>query len=114
MTTIPRPRRARPDYPKGVRRITDNGGRSADRYTVTFEPYDSGDRHLWQALLGMSENPFHPQGVGLSNAYPWGTIHRSWDEKIIAFADLPEDCRKATLQFLENDTELDTGCEADH
>lgn len=44
------------DVPRYVR-IYDNGGETADRYTVVF----TGLRTGWHQLLSMSAAPFHPQ-----------------------------------------------------
>lgn len=55
------------DCPAGVLCIMDNKGQSADRYTVIYsEVYGGEGRHGYMMGRGMSENPFHPQGVGLS------------------------------------------------
>ena len=49
-------------------RIYDNGGKTADRYTI-LPPKWAGPEwrevgRMWQAI-GASRNPFHPQGVGM-------------------------------------------------
>ncbi len=68
-----------------VFRITDNGGASADRYTVVFS--DGG-------YLAMSGAPTHPQGVSLSgeNLDLQGLAERveSGEEIDLALGDLPE------------------------
>jgi hypothetical protein len=71
-------------------RCYDNGGVSADRYSVLFmdEPYSTGQQGSF-VCLGMSANPFHPQGVGMHSAAIPG-FHLG---KRIKFADLPEDCQ---------------------
>lgn len=45
-------------------RIYDNGGKTADRYTAVFmfEPENAAGTF---AAIGMDENPFHPQGIGM-------------------------------------------------
>lgn len=50
-----------------VLRCFDNGGKTADRYTI-LPPYWAHDEwkqdhRMWQGL-GASENPYHPQGFG--------------------------------------------------
>lgn len=95
-------------------RFYDNGGATFDRYTVAFlQPMmgkDGSNLGCYQ-YVGMSANPFHPQGFGQH-----GDIrHRPVDAqdgppprpgrknhlgRRIRFADLPEDCRKLVLQDL--------------
>ena len=103
----PRCHRSRKDYPKGVMGIYDNGGKTFDRYTVVFEPVpvlpDASGKQAAKwffPYLGMSQNPFHPQGFGqhgeLNHRYTRGK-----GEKVINFQDLPEDCRKAVKRDLQ-------------
>lgn len=93
-------RRLRKDYPKGVISIFDNGGKTFDRYTVLYTPWEY-ERGLVFPYVDMSAYPFHPQGFGqhgeLTQRY-----HKRWDEKTINFVDLPEDCQKLILQDLKN------------
>ena len=81
--------------PKYIR-CYDNGGATFDRYTVVFT---RGKR----CYLGMSENPFHPQGFGQHGE--WRKGENSIDYPIyshlgkkIKFVDLPKDCQKAVKQ----------------
>lgn len=55
------------DCPEGVLAILDNKGQSADRYTVIYAEPISGTTYanMWLGYRAMSENPFHPQGVGM-------------------------------------------------
>lgn len=66
-------------------RITDNGGRSADRYTVSFSD---------GSYLALSGNPSHPLGVSQSgeNIDPSGMTERveSGEEVDLALGDLAE------------------------
>jgi hypothetical protein len=86
--------------PAGVPRYVrcyDNG-ESGDRYTVLFTGRASGQRidqghRIFQAL-GMSAAPFHPQGIGQHCAARDGA-HLG---RRIAFAELPEDCRRLVLR----------------
>lgn len=96
-------------------RIYDNRGESADRYTVVFTGnYDKGEPpHVEWSVLGMSEAPFHPQGVGLHSGYPYpvdtiknGRPWACWPPAMgrkchlgwrISFDDLPSDCQHAVL-----------------
>lgn len=69
--------------------IYDNGGRSADRYTVIFKDCPEG-RGLF-ACLGMNSEPFHPQGIGMNaTAMPGRHLGRR-----IRFEELPRDCQRA-------------------
>lgn len=70
----------------------DDGGKALDRYTVVYLDEPCGN-HLF-ACLGMSEHPFHPQGLGMhSTAMVGAHLGRR-----IPFASLPPDCRKAVEQ----------------
>ena len=96
-------RRSRPDYPQGVLGIYDNGGQSADRYTVVYEPTEY-EGQLWWDYVAMSEAPFHAQGVGLHGQAPFrlhATFNGSGCGKTIAFEDLPDDCQSLVRRDLE-------------
>lgn len=83
------------DYPDSVfvgpsaLQVYDNGGKTFDRYTAVY---------MWQregnglyGCIGMSEDPFHPQGFGQhSSAAPGRHLG-----KRIAYGDLPVECRMA-------------------
>jgi hypothetical protein len=72
----------------------DNGGRSADRYTVVY--LDAPERPGLFACIGMDDRPFHPQGIGMhATAMPGRHLG-----KRVRFSDLPADCQKAVLQDL--------------
>ncbi len=97
-------RRSRPDYPKGVLGIYDNGGKTTDRYTVVYEPYDiEGEQH-WP-ITDMSGAPFYPLGVCLHSCYNFRITSSVWGNKsgsgrTIDFADLPADCQRVVHQDL--------------
>lgn len=78
--------------PKHIR-IYDNGGQTADRYTVVY--MDEPERQPGMfACLGMNAYPFHPQGIGMhSTAMPGPHLGKriGWDA-------LPEDCKRAVIQ----------------
>ena len=80
-------------------RIYDNGGKTADRYTVVY--MDEPERTPGTfACVGMSANPFHPQGFGQhSQAMPGRHLGRR-----ITLADLPADCRRLVAQDLGTPT----------
>ena len=102
--------------PNGIPRYArcyDNGGTSADRYTVIFSGRAAkmrapGYADQWP-YLAMSESPYHPQGVGMhghTDNFPadvnkWGfapAIGRKCHlGRRIAFSALPADCQKAAL-----------------
>ena len=77
-----------------VLRIYDNGGRSADRYTL-IPPRWAGAEYrersgLW-VCFGCNSEPFHPQGIGMySSAAPGPHLGRR-----IAWSALPPDVQRA-------------------
>ena len=104
--------------PGGVPRYVrcyDNGGESADRYSVLFTgryTHKTGGEYLY---LAMSAAPFHPQGVGMhggcphqpdtmdSRGRPWArrppSIRRMCHlGRRVEFSELPDDCRKLVLR----------------
>ena len=115
--------------PNGIPRYVrcyDNGGESADRYTVVFSgnfPKGEGMNKEYP-YLGMSACPFHPQGVGMHGSIgpwsspPWnapidtiriknGKNVYGWPPAIgrknhlgkrIIFTELPTDCQKCVWQ----------------
>lgn len=107
-----RRRKFMPDGAPRWMRIYDNGGATADRYTVVFTgryTHLTGGEH-W--VLGMSGVPFHPQGVCLHNCYrrivdcpaagwPPALGRRCHLGRRIRFEDLPQDCRKAARMDYE-------------
>lgn len=94
-------------------RVYDNEGETFDCYTVVFTGrYPKNNREFM--YLGMSANPFDPQGFGqhgFSNRIPIDLGHTSrgnlkWPPEIgrkchlgkrIAFSDLPPDCQQLVL-----------------
>ena len=83
--------------PKWIR-CYDNGGESADRYTIVYTR-QSHDR--WFNYRAMSESPFHPQGVGLFCQTQYNPPDRPTSGhlgKRIKFDSLPDDCRKLVLR----------------
>ena len=81
-------------------RVYDNGGTSADRYTVVFtgnyRKKTLGE--FW--YVGMSSAPFHPQGVGMHGTHPRQIDYPTYGHlgKKIKFVDLPEDCQRLIFQ----------------
>jgi len=89
--------------PNGIPRYVrcyDNGGTSADRYTVVFTGRYTHKTNGGFWYLGMSTNPFHPQGIGQhgdSNS-PIDTPSYKHLGKKIKFTDLTAECQKLVLQ----------------
>lgn len=77
-----------------VIKIYDNGGATADRYTVVyFQDHQEGRLY---GSRGMSENPTHPQGIGAYTSAQDGT-HLG---KKIKFSKLPKPCQDLVLRDL--------------
>lgn len=98
-------------------RVTDNGGTSADRYTVyrttpigfvrDYPSYGPGWVGYF-AYMGCSYNPFHPQGIGITGETPtrlWERRHRNGKERPIKWASLPKDVRQCAWQLAFDDTD---------
>jgi len=79
-------------------RCYDNCGRSFDRYTVVYTGNYKGRDGC--DYMGMSENPYHPQGFG---QHGWNQQVIDYPKyshlgKKIQFTDLPPDCQDAVIQ----------------
>ena len=81
-----------------IKAIYDNGGKTFDRYTVVYDELEQRrtEGNLY-SCLGMSEQPFAPQGFGQHGSAQMGG-HLG---KRIKFDDLPKDCQRAVNQDLE-------------
>lgn len=75
-------------------RCYDNGGKTADRYTVVY--LEDRERDGTYTCVGMSAEPFHPQGVGQHSTAMLGR-HLG---RRISFEALPVDCRRLVLRDL--------------
>jgi hypothetical protein len=76
-------------------RIYDNGGQTADRFTVVYMDRPERRPRMFEAV-GMDARPFHPQGIGQhTTATPGRHLGRR-----IAFEALPADCQKVVRQDL--------------
>lgn len=83
-------------------RCYDNGGETADRYTVVYMDRKRGPGLFYS--VGMNGSPFHPQGIGQHCAVmPGRHLGRR-----IKFADLPADCQKLVKQDLQTETQTTT------
>jgi hypothetical protein len=77
----------------------DNGGESADRYTVIYLNYPEYYPGSFMSV-GCDDKPFHPQGIGMHCAAVPGD-HLG---KEIKFTDLPKDVQTLVKQDLINTT----------
>ena len=76
-----------------IRSIWDNGGKTADRYTIVLNIKEE-DKY-W--CIGVSDNPDHPQGVSQLGMCKEGE-HLG---KQISWEDLPDNVRKHVVDRLE-------------
>ena len=94
--------------PNGIPRyihVYDNGGRTADRYTIVYTRTGrSGSNRAkkqngWHQNVSMSASPFHPLGVCMHGESETQIDYPSYSHlgKKIAFQNLPEDCQKVVL-----------------
>lgn len=99
------------DAPAHVVAVYDNGGKSADRYTVLYgaplwtpdyaeawHRTPRGDPRLLPARA-MSNAPFSPQGVGLFV----DALRGPHLGKKIPYSDLPDDCKRLVEQDGQDD-----------
>jgi hypothetical protein len=81
--------------------IYDNGGKTFDRYTVVYDLVErpaipTRKEKALYFCVGMSKQPFHPQGFGQHSSANLGR-HLG---KRIKFEQLPLDCQKLVKQDL--------------
>jgi len=82
------------DIPKYIR-CFDSGDKFADRYTVIFTHADKFGMQGRTVGIGMSSNPFHPQGVGMHFDYAAHECNgKSGLGKRIKFSDLSPECQR--------------------
>ena len=91
------PRRARARWlegaPSALLAVYDNGGRSADRYTALYgAPLWTPDYGFKLPARFMSEDPFHPQGVGMFGEVE--TQCRPALGRKVRYLDLPDRVRR--------------------
>lgn len=92
-------------------RAYDNGGETIDRYTVVYTgryPKNSSAYRTEYEYVGMSADPFHPQGFGQHGGTTYGPCdtrdgrppaigRKCYLGRRIAFRDLPPDCRQLVM-----------------
>jgi hypothetical protein len=101
-------------------RVYDNGGESADRYTVVYGKKSiTTERPHSFMYLAMSGLPYHPQGFCQHGENPNKPVdvndhgffpalgRKNHLGKRIAWADLPADCRKAAMEDYKNIWDLE-------
>jgi hypothetical protein len=78
-------------------RCYDNGGETADRYTVVFTKKRIGGVFLY---IGASAHPFDPQGFGQHGESEWLIDRPTYSHlgKRVSFDVLPPDVQKFTTQ----------------
>lgn len=80
-------------------RCYDNGGETADRYTVCFTGHYTSktDGEFWN--LFMNGSPYHPQGIGMRNSESFQIDRPTYGHlgKKITFDQLPDDCKRLVL-----------------
>jgi hypothetical protein len=74
-----------------------------DQWTVV--DLDSLDKRGMVSYIAMSNDPFHPQGVGITGEMPLGRVqyrgrNGAFDRRV-KFSELNEDCQQCASQFLE-------------
>jgi hypothetical protein len=84
--------------------VWDSGDKFADRFTVVY--LDEIDERGNVQYLGMSADPFHPQGFGQHGEMHLDAVAYKGRggafNKRIKFDDLPAGCKKAVIQDLKN------------
>jgi hypothetical protein len=93
------------DCPKGVLAILDNRGQTADRYTVIYADPIAGTAYadMYLGYRAMSENPFHPQGVGMYGefrAHECAAYRYRCKRQYARWSDLPEKVKQCVRQDL--------------
>lgn len=88
-----------PDGSPHYIRAYDDGGATADRYTVVFTGRYRHKTCREYITLGMSAYPYHPQGVGMHafSKVPMDRPKSAHLGKRIPWDRLPEDCQRCVL-----------------
>lgn len=94
--------------PNGIPRYIrcyDNGGKTADRYTVVYTGKYRNKAKGSYEYVGMSAAPFHPMGIGQHGEHSTPIDRPTYGHlgKKINFNDLPADCKELVLRdYKEN------------
>lgn len=86
--------------------IWDNGGKTADRYFIAVSGLMECDNKPYTYFMYSSENPFHPQGIGLHGDEELTAVYKSRRGgmshmgKRITFFELPKYVQRFIAQEL--------------
>lgn len=95
------PKRFLEGAPDHVADIFDSGPKFGDRFTVVYRPIYETHGRQYIFYRGMSGNPFHPQGVGLSgefSPYDLSRLRESQRRRRIKWAELPPQVQACVMQ----------------
>ncbi len=95
MSKLDRINRLLPSNKPKYIRCYDNGGKSADRYTIVFTRLNSRG-YKGCLYFGCNREPMHPQGIGMHGEAPTAIDRPAYAHlgKRVQFFDLPEEVRK--------------------
>jgi hypothetical protein len=92
--------------------LTDNGGRSCDRYTILCTRAQKHAGVKYYTYLAFNERPYSPQGFGQHGElretdilFHKSTRYRNLGKRI-TLADLPEEARRAAESFVRDFTKI--------
>lgn len=86
--------------------IYDNGGKTADRYTILYRVPQKSHGESYYVYFGMDEHPNHPQGFGQHGELPARAYRAHQLSKFralgkpIKLSSLPAQARKAAERFM--------------
>lgn len=77
-------------------RVYDIGDGQVDRYTIICVSGKDGNGLVYYPMFACSENPFHPQGVGMyvGDYYPYRRHSYNFGKRVKDLASLPEEVIK--------------------
>jgi hypothetical protein len=81
-------------------RVYDNGGKTMDRYTIVFTGRYPKDELGTYFMRHCSTNPYHPQGVGISDTWrpPFGFKWSVFGKRVKDLSTLPIRVRESLLE----------------
>jgi len=96
------------DCPAGVLAILDNKGQSAERYTVIYREPTAGTSFadIYLGYRDMSENPSHPQGVGVYGelrAHEVAAYRYRCKHQYAKWSSLPDAVKRCVIRDLTED-----------